>query len=172
MTDLTPLEGNEAGPVEPATPPEAKGHLWLLPTLTGIGGFVLGLLVIGGGIAVTSGVAAANHDAAVQKTERALKSTFSKALKSCNLTDDQDSKIADSGYTLTLNNQGNDDLSGISFDNLDCIENALKTPESVKSHIGQTTSLDGRQSETWGRITMAWSYHPDRGLDAVYTLKH
>ena len=35
-----------------------------------------------------------------------------------------------------------------------------------------TTSIDGRQTESWDGITIEWSYHPDRGSDMVITLEN
>ena len=61
-------------------------------------------------------------------------------------------------------------MDGLNSEELYCVIEALNTPESAVSHFGQTTSLNGRQTESWGGITMSWSYHPDRGLDAVYTI--
>lgn len=171
MTDSIPTDDVAPEQGTPATSSSPR-PVWLIPTITAVGGFVLGMLVFGGGLAVSSGIVAASHDAAVQKAAHALVSTFPKALKACHLANNADSQIADGGYTLTINNQGTDDASGISFENLACLETRLKTPASVVSHLEQTTSLDGRQTESWGKLTMSWTYHPSRGLDAVYTLKH
>jgi hypothetical protein len=137
------------------------------------------MTLVGGIVAVTGAVGAAQNNARAAaekankaKLDKAIKRTFPTALSSCNLADGPDSQLGDGGYTLTINNQGDSDFSGISFEGLGCLIDKLNTPSSVKSHIEQTTSLDGRQSETWGNITMSWSYHPDRGLDAVYQIKH
>ncbi|GEC76440.1 hypothetical protein GCM10010213_25720 [Microbacterium maritypicum] len=78
--------------------------------------------------------------------------------------------IADENRTLTIDVKGNDDSYGASYENQACILRALDAPSSVISHLEQTTSIDGRQTETWDGITSAWSYHPDRGSDMVITL--
>jgi hypothetical protein len=36
--------------------------------------------------------------------------------------------------------------------------------------MNQTTSLDGRQTETWDDITVSFSYHTDRGMGSVLTI--
>jgi hypothetical protein len=164
----TQLDAPEGTPIPPVA---LSRRRWFLPVLCGVTGFLLGIAVVGGSIGISSAVTAAHHKAAVAADEKKERSIFMRALSKCDLSNDGYSQIADGGYTLTIDNQGDDDIYGISYDDLTCIEAALHTPAAVVSHIGQTTSMDGRQEESWGRITMAWSYHPDRGLDGVYTLK-
>ena len=169
----------ETPPRPPTAPTRAARPAWFLPTVTGVAGFLLGVILVGATIATPNIVSAAQHDAKVSaakakdaKEQKALKATFSDALAKCSLSDGPDSQIGDGGYTLTINNEGNNDATGVSYDDLACLIAALNTPAAVRSHIDQTTSLDGRQTETWGKVTMSWTYHPDRGLDAVYQLKH
>jgi hypothetical protein len=157
---------------------------WLLPTLTGVAGFIIGVLLVGG---IGLGISASNasqHAAAVAQVETQRKAADKKAkaaedlrkdtlatvLAICGLAGNGDAELADGGYTLTVNGRGNDDYSGLQIDDEVCILNGLNAPSAVSSHVDQTTSMDGRQTETWGSITMAWSYHPDRGLDAVFTV--
>ncbi len=45
---------------------------------------------------------------------------------------------------------------------------ALGLPSSVLNDMGETTSADGKQSETFGDITVTWKYHPDKGLEVTY----
>jgi len=147
--------------------PPAK-PTWLLPVITGLGGFILGGLLVGGigWVAINVG-SAASHSAAIDAKAKILKS----AMKECDLSTNEDAVLGDHGYTLTFNGRGDDDVSGLTIDNEACLLNNLKAPSAVISHIDQTTSVDGRQSETWGSLTMSWSYHPDRGLDGVLTVK-
>lgn len=37
--------------------------------------------------------------------------------------------------------------------------------------VKQTRALDGRQSLTYDRIGVSWSYHRDDGVSAVFTEK-
>lgn len=78
--------------------------------------------------------------------------------------------LGDDGRSLTFDMQGEDELSGASATDIYCVFSALDMPASVDSHVGQTTSMDGRQSATWDNIEIQWSYHPDRGLDGVLTV--
>lgn len=123
---------------------------------------MVGVLVVGGAVGVIYGVN-------VAATTAAADAVFADALEECGVPNNADAEVSDGGRTLTINVRGEEDFSGISYAEMECIERALNTPQSVISHIGQTTSMDGRQSESWDGITMSWSYHPDRGLDSVYT---
>lgn len=78
--------------------------------------------------------------------------------------------LEDDGHTLVFDMMGDDEFSGASYSDFECIAGALKMPSRVSNHVGQTTSLDGRQVEDWDGIEFSWSYHPDRGLDGVFVL--
>lgn len=45
---------------------------------------------------------------------------------------------------------------------------ALGLPSSIWTKMLSTNSLDGRQTETCGDITVSWKYHPDNGLEVIY----
>lgn len=53
---------------------------------------------------------------------------------------------------------------------MNCVLNALEAPDGIVAQMERTTALDGRQSASWDGITASWSYHPDRGLDIVFSL--
>ena len=42
---------------------------------------------------------------------------------------------------------------------------------SVFVEMGQTRSIDGRQTASAGKYTASWTYHPDKGLEVLYTMK-
>ena len=92
------------------------------------------------------------------------------AVDACNLEGASGFELADGNTTLTFDMRGDDELTGASYTDISCIFAGLAMPSSVSSHIDQTTSMDGRQTETWGDLTVSWSYHPDRGLDGVLTV--
>lgn len=48
------------------------------------------------------------------------------------------------------------------------VNTALGLPSSLLNDMGQTTGADGKQSETFGDITVSWKYHPDKGLEVTY----
>src|SRR5690606_18094802 len=49
-----------------------------------------------------------------------------------------------------------------------CMVRELDAPVHVMNHIGNTSSLQGMQSDSWGDFTAEWTYHPDQGLDIVF----
>lgn len=48
------------------------------------------------------------------------------------------------------------------------INKALGFPQSLYQKMGETRSLDGRQTQTSDDITVSWTYHPDNGLEILY----
>ena len=47
----------------------------------------------------------------------------------------------------------------------------LGLPDALIDKIGSTRELDGQQVNTYGEITITWSYHPDYGLKVIYEKK-
>lgn len=45
-------------------------------------------------------------------------------------------------------------------------------PESLNSKMGETTALDGRQTEEYKNVIVSWKYHPDSGLEVMYESAH
>ncbi len=75
--------------------------------------------------------------------------------------------LEDNGSTLAFDHRGEDDISGGDIADIMCVFTELEMPSRISTHMGQTTSMDGRQSDTWDRLEVQWSYHPDRGMDGV-----
>lgn len=48
------------------------------------------------------------------------------------------------------------------------VNSALELPAYILSDMSSTTALMGRQSETVGKITVSWTFHPNRGLEVTY----
>ena len=155
MTDIDPTE-----PFTPVEVTKRKIVLWPwpLPAWTGVAGIAVGAVLALAIIGIANAVGSATSN------------TFQPVLAACSLTDNSDSQIGDNGKSLTINSKGTDDATGLSLTEFDCVMAELKTPDSVMAHVSQTSSLDGRQTETWGDLSMSWTYHPSRGLDAVYTV--
>ena len=53
-------------------------------------------------------------------------------------------------------------------EDVELINRLLGLPESLNAKMYNTSSNDGMQSETYGNITVSWTYHPDRGLEIRY----
>ena len=49
-----------------------------------------------------------------------------------------------------------------------CLLGETKAPSGVSARMDNTTALDGAQHETWGTLTVTWTYHPDNGLDVIF----
>ncbi|HEY4268896.1 MAG TPA: hypothetical protein VGM94_11965 [Galbitalea sp.] len=171
LPDPEALRGSiQSTPADPASWSARKSPwTWALPVITGVVGIAIGAgVTLGIGIVTAASAhASAATRAHAEKVAGAL--DLSRMLSGCSIPGDDDALLGDGGYTLTLNGQGNDDASGISLDNWTCIETSLKMPQSIVSHIEQTSSLDGRQQEAWSNYSIQWTYHPDRGLDGVIT---
>jgi len=147
-----PVESSTASPE-----PTRRGRpTWLVPAL--VGGAV--------GAAATA-VAFTVVPAALAAIQE---SPLEEAYASCELESAVGIELRDGGKTITLDSKGEEDLTGASIVEIACILSELDMPSSISSHIDQTTSMDGRQSESWDGMTISWSYHPDRGLDGVLTL--
>jgi len=48
------------------------------------------------------------------------------------------------------------------------INNELGLPDSVLQRMLTTRALDGTQNETYDKIRITWTYHPDNGLHVIY----
>lgn len=47
---------------------------------------------------------------------------------------------------------------------------ALKLPDYVYQRMLNTTAMQGRQEITANGITVSWTYHPNNGLEALFTI--
>jgi len=50
-----------------------------------------------------------------------------------------------------------------------CILDALGAPTGTVERMRQTRALDGTQQEEWDNYKVTWTFHPDQGLDAVFS---
>jgi hypothetical protein len=162
-----------APPLSPNSGPPTNAQKWRIPIIFGAVGLVVGVLIGGVGLGVVTSIQESQKESAAasaaQKAEDSRAAQFPNAVRACG-ADTSYAVVDDGGKTLTLELQGNDDFAGLNISDLTCIMNSLDAPQSVLSHMDQTTSMDGRQTETWDGITVAFSYHPDRGMDSVLTL--
>lgn len=154
----------------PPRAPLRERKPWAVSIGTGLAGLVVGILV--GGLGVGA-IGAMNENAAktaAAEKKAALKDVFPEAVDNCN-ADRTYAVVSDGDRTLTIDHEGDEDYrGGLSSTEMWCIIEVLGAPTAVMSHMEQTTSLDGRQTESWGNIEVSWSYHPDRGMDAVFEI--
>lgn len=126
------------------------------PWLVGAGGLVVGLAI---GVAIGFSTTAA--PAADSSSE-----AISNAVQACGLVDTVGVTVMDGGNSVTLETAGND-TKGAPYSDVVCVLDALEIPESVKSRMASTRSLDGMQDATWSGYAASWNYHPDNGMNLI-----
>jgi len=172
----------EASPREPESPIDSSRPIWfrvhplVVGATGGLAGLIVGVSLFGVGSALSDAAEAsrkaeerATAEEAVARDQAARSTLLSNAVASCNL-DSSQAEIGDGGLTLDLENRGQDDYAGVSSADLWCFVDEMKTPASIVSHMEQTTSMDGRQVQEFDGIEVSWSYHPDRGMDSIWTV--
>lgn len=152
------------GPGEPA--PETRRKPVPKAVLFAGAGLILGILL---GIAGTTTVTAAVNDAnakAAAEAEANKPRPLPEAVAKCKLTAEKTSaKLGDDGHSLSLDNEGEDDLSGLSMTQINCVLEALNMPDSIYDQMGSTRALDGTLRDSWDVFSVSWNYHPDSGLN-------
>lgn len=118
-----------------------KGGAFFLVVLLGIGGFFL--------------LSSMKGD-----------SRLTDALTACEALDASGVTFAEDGQSLNFDDKGEEDFLGGDFADLQCIIEKLNAPSTVMARMYQTTSSMGVQEADWDGISVSWTYHPDRGLDA------
>lgn len=93
---------------------------------------------------------------------------FEAAVDECGLNTGGDARVLDNGAGLILNTAG-EDSPGLQLSSTLCILSALDVPDTTITRMEQTRSLDGRQSDDLGKYTVEWTYHPDDGLDVLFS---
>lgn len=82
---------------------------------------------------------------------------------------------ADGSYLSIDTNPTNRDGAGLAFPEaytaIEEVNAALKLPESLIKDMGATSSMDGKQTETYDKVVVSWKYHPDTGLEVTYKKK-
>jgi hypothetical protein len=82
-------------------------------------------------------------------------------------------KLEDGGKTLTLSAVGKYSFvyNSLTYEDMSCALSKLGAPSFVISQINTTRALDGMQRATWGKISAAWTYHPDNGANISFNTK-
>ncbi|MEW2385651.1 hypothetical protein AB0873_26665 [Micromonospora sp. NPDC047707] len=95
-------------------------------------------------------------------------SRLAAAREACSPGDSLYAQLGDDGRTLTLQGAG-EETRGLEYNILKCYWRALDVPDAIVAEIGATRALDGRQNGEWDTMRASWSYHPDNGLQMVFT---
>lgn len=80
--------------------------------------------------------------------------------------------LADDNSSLEIDTAPYDDgdyVSG-SFNAVIEVNKALELPDSILTRMDNTRAVDGTQSYEGEFVTVTWTYHPDNGLEVVYSL--
>lgn len=89
-------------------------------------------------------------------------------------SDDAFCFVAEDGSYIEIDTDPSDIGEYIASDSLDAIEHIneeLGLPESVYAHMTSTRALDGMQSYEKDNIGVRWTYHPDNGLEIIYSVE-
>lgn len=76
--------------------------------------------------------------------------------------------VADAGVSLTLETSGKKSFGEHSWSDVECMLDALETPQYVREHINTTRGLDGQQEDSWGDTRARWTYHASHGLNITF----
>lgn len=82
--------------------------------------------------------------------------------------------VADDGSYIEIDTDpvdfGNFVMSG-SMDAVKNINKELGFPESVYAQMKSTRAIDGAQNYEKDGVEVRWTYHPDNGLEVIYSVK-
>ena len=80
---------------------------------------------------------------------------------------------SDNSYcTIDTNPYNIDDFSSsTAMEYIEEMNKKLGLPEYVYQEMITTSYSQGKQTETFGNITVTWYYHPDKGLNATYKVE-
>lgn len=98
----------------------------------------------------------------------ASRSPFESAVEECDLEGSPYIRIGDDGDTLLVDTEG-DESEGARFGDTACVLISLDVPDSMVARMDSTRALDGVQQDTFDGIDAQWSYHPNNGLDIIFT---
>lgn len=96
-------------------------------------------------------------------------SVLEQAVRTCTLSTTDSVVVGDEGMTVTVDGRGDEDPEGASISDTFCLLDATEVSTAAMAQIEGTTSLQGRQSASWGDVDASWTYHPDNGLDLILT---
>lgn len=89
-------------------------------------------------------------------------------------SDDAFCSVAEDGSYIEIDTDPSDLGEYITSGSLDAIEHIndeLGLPESVYAHMTSTRALDGMQSYEKDGVEVRWTYHPDNGLEIIYSVE-
>lgn len=97
-------------------------------------------------------------------------SRITKAVELCEVDGAMGIVFAEDGQSLNFDGKGEDDFIGANYSDLICLLEETLAPSTVLDSMNRTSSLMGVQDAEWDGISVSWSYHPSRGLDASFEI--
>lgn len=88
--------------------------------------------------------------------------------------DDSFCTVADDGSYIEIDTDPYDLGEYVTSGSLDAvrkINGELGLSESVYAHMTSTRALDGMQTYDDDKVEVRWTYHPDNGLEIIYSVK-
>lgn len=82
--------------------------------------------------------------------------------------------ISDDGSYMKIDTNPydiDDEINFTAYYKIKDINAELGFSSALFSKMGETTSLDGRQTDSNEKYSVSWKYHPDRGLEVTYEIK-
>ena len=95
--------------------------------------------------------------------------TFQKAVQSCGTSSGV--SVSDNGTTLSIDTMGDDDYTGASLADAECLIAAVNTPSYIVDNIYTTNAISGRQHDEFNGIEVNYSYSTSSGLSLTYHKK-
>ena len=83
--------------------------------------------------------------------------------------------IADDGSYMKVDTNPydiEDDNDFTAYYTIQEINSELGFSSALFSKMGETTAMDGRQSDSNEKYSVSWKYHPDNGLEVTYEVKN
>jgi hypothetical protein len=86
------------------------------------------------------------------------------AYEDCSLESVEGTQLADGGSTLVVDTMGEEEFSGASYADFQCVLTSLETPTRITTRMGETSASDGQVTDSAEGLNYFWSYHPDDGI--------
>lgn len=148
----------------PSPPAKRRSQTYIF----GVIGLVLGALLGVIGTITIGGMVEAGKATAAAEAEAKKPKPLADAVNKCQLSGKAISaKLGDDGRSLSLDGQGEEDLNGLAWSDIQCVLKAVNVPDYVQEQMKSTRALDGTQRESWDNFSVSWSYHPNTGMNVV-----
>lgn len=95
--------------------------------------------------------------------------TFQKAVQNCGAS--SGISLSDNNTTLSIDTMGDNDYTGASLADAECLISAVNTPSYIVDNIYNTNAISGRQHDEFNGIEVNYSFSSANGLSLTYHKK-